>query len=189
MLNILKDARRFKPALGFISRFLIVYVAGNVMYGLFVQYHHPRPDPATVAVTGQSVRLINWFEGGREVSILELDSRVAMVEQNNIIVRVFEGCNGLNVMIVFLAFIIAFSGWRTQILVFVLVGISVIHAMNLTRIILLFYLAKENSPYFYYFHKYIFTSTIYAIVFLLWVVWIYRSNAGKQTYQRSQNSA
>jgi len=181
----LGDIERFKPALNFMSRFLIVYVVGNLTYGWFVYYYHPQPDPATIAVTRQSVLLINWLQKKDETEILIQDSRVAIVQNNDIIVRVFEGCNGLNVIIVFLSFIVAFSGQKKSILGFLAVGIIIIHLINLGRIVLLYYLAKIESSYFYYFHKYIFTSAIYAFVFLLWVTWIYKTNAGRQAIHKA----
>jgi exosortase family protein XrtF len=88
------------------------------------------------------------------------------------ILRVYEGCNGINVMIVFVAFLFAFQGLSRRGSVFILIGLMIIHLANLLRIVLLFWVAKEYQIYFYYVHKYIFTAILYVIVLLLWWVWV-----------------
>ena len=97
---------------------------------------------------------------------------VRMMSGDQIILNVFEGCNGLNVIIVFLAFILAFGGSVRKMFWFIPVGLLAIHAFNLGRIMLLYFLSYTGSNYFHYFHKYLFTAVIYGAVFFLWWLWI-----------------
>jgi exosortase family protein XrtF len=88
------------------------------------------------------------------------------------VLNFFEGCNGLNVMIVFLAFMAAFGGNRKNILWFIPLGLLIIYFANLARLTMLYYVAEYFQSYFYFVHKYLFTAVIYVIVFGLWTIWI-----------------
>ena len=44
--------REFKPTIFFLGKFLGLYIAGNLVYGLFVTAYDPLPDPATRWVSG-----------------------------------------------------------------------------------------------------------------------------------------
>jgi exosortase family protein XrtF len=89
-----------------------------------------------------------------------------------VVINVYEGCNGINVIIVFVAFLVAFGGPPKSLVLFGIGGIVLIHLFNLARIAFLFFLALSNSRSFYYYHKYLFTATLYGVVFLLWAVWV-----------------
>jgi exosortase family protein XrtF len=115
-----------------------------------------------------------------EIELNSLRPTVFIKAENKIVISVFEGCNGLNVMIVFVAFVLAYSGPATKICWFVPGGLILIHAMNLFRVAMLYYMARFQPLYFYYFHKYLFTAFLYAVVFGLWWLWIYMLN-GKTT--------
>jgi exosortase family protein XrtF len=164
--------KEFKPAILFLIKFLLIYVAGNVAYGFFITAYAPGSDPITELATRQSGAIIKIFNP--DVNVLSLDDEPVVLISNakGVVLRVFEGCNGLNVMIVFLAFLIAFGGRMWPLILFSIAGIAMIHFGNLARIILLYYTATGWRELFYYFHKYLFTACLYLLVFLLWYWWI-----------------
>ena len=164
-----------KPALKFLGLFLGVYLIGNVLYGLFIEWNYPASDAITNIVSHQSSWLINQWRGHETMALQSSTGPIVLiVENSNTILRIFEGCNGINVMIVFVAFIIAFGGVSKQGALFMMCGVIAIHMANLLRIALLFWVAKNHEMYFYYIHKYVFTAALYVIVLLLWLVWVSR---------------
>jgi len=88
------------------------------------------------------------------------------------VLNIFEGCNGVNVMIVFIAFMVAFGGPVKKMLWFIPAGLLIIHLFNILRLVLLYYTDLYYEEWFYYFHKYLFTAILYIVVFILWAVWI-----------------
>jgi exosortase family protein XrtF len=162
----------FRPALFFVFKFVLIYILGNMLYGLFIQAYRPGPDPVTELATRQTVHIVGWFTTDVSAESLATEPVVSVSHSGRIILRVFEGCSGLNVMIVFVAFLVAFGGQPRQMLIFGMVGIALIHVGNLARIVLLFYTASWWPMLFYYFHKYLFTACLYLLVFALWYVWI-----------------
>jgi exosortase family protein XrtF len=168
--------KEFRPAFWFLAKFLLIYFVGNVVYGVFIEAFGDHPDPATRWVTFQTVALlkVSGYDCTAQESVAS--PTVLMMEDKDLILRVYEGCNGINVMIVFVAFLFAFQGPPRTLAWFLPLGLIVIHVANLFRIGLLYHTAIHHQQFFYYFHKYFFTAILYLIVFALWAFWVFKIN-------------
>jgi len=169
----------------FLMRFFAVYLALSWVYGRYIAHYDtldpPRTDPFTREVVYEVTRLASWL--GYETDV-KLDDHLiypAAEEQtydsihlNGLIgVGVEEGCNGLSIMILFVAFVLSFGGNAQQAAWFVPAGLVFIHLANLGRILFLAILNVDfGGKHFHFFHKYGFTAVIYAAVFALWFVWV-----------------
>ncbi|MEX2234242.1 MAG: exosortase family protein XrtF [Cyclobacteriaceae bacterium] len=171
-MELLKE---FKPALMFLGKFLALYFAGNILYGIYIESYE-QADGVTRLVTAQTSWCLDHT--GYDTSIEDVvgQPKIAMKATGDVVLYVFEGCNGLNVMIVFIAFLFAFGGPLKTLALFLPLGILIIHLFNLLRIGLLYHLALNDSRQFYYYHKYFFTAILYIVVFGLWAVWVIRFN-------------
>ena len=176
---------QFKPALLFLIKFLGVYVVGNIFYGLYIAHYLPQSDPVTGWVSYQVAEVYSIFDQTISVVPNLIRPTISLVDTvtNDTIINVFEGCNGINVVIVFLAFIVAYQGTLKRTIIFSCIGFLIIHLFNLARIMLLFEQAKNHSPYFYYVHKYFFTAILYFVVVLLWWFWISKFNSLKDDHR------
>src|SRR5690349_14558020 len=162
-----------KVIIVFLVKFIGLYILLNTIYGFWVESYRPDADPLTRVVTVQSAALIRIFEN--DVTVRNVPGQNIPVAQNDrIVIEVFEGCNGLNVMIVFLCFVVAFSGSAKRTIIFCLAGIIAIYLANLLRVSLLFFVSKYYREGLYFIHKYAFTGGLYALVFLMWYLWIQR---------------
>lgn len=164
--------RQFKPAIFFLLRFVGVYFVGNILYGVYVESYGNSPDPFTYLVTLHTSTVLNLGPSHTSARVNAHLPTVNLDTPQKTVLRVYEGCNGINVAIVFVAFIIAFGGPWNKMSLFIPVGLVIIHAFNLVRISLLFYVAQYFQSAFYYVHKYVFTLFLYAIVFGLWSIWV-----------------
>lgn len=173
MTGLIKE---FRPALLFLGKFLVFYFVANMFYGAYIESHGDNPDGITRFVTNQTVSLLTVCGYNTSAENDPSVPHIRLKDQQLTVLNVFEGCNGVNVMIVFVAFLVAFGGPFKKMIFFILGGLLLIHAFNLIRISLLFYLARYNNSHFYYYHKYFFTATLYLVVFALWVIWVIRFN-------------
>jgi exosortase family protein XrtF len=166
--------QEFKPSILFLGKFLGIYLVANLLYGLYVQSYGPGPDPITDVVTQNSAWVLRTL--GTEATAVALEHKpyVLIEFDGREIVSVFEGCNGINVVIIFVAFIVAFSRPSKKWLWFIPLGLVVIHGFNLGRIGLLFYVTQHFPGYLYFTHKYLFTAIIYVAVIILWYFWVTR---------------
>lgn len=175
-----KVLNTYKPAIFFIVKFTGLFVLMNTLYGLFIERYHPTSDPLTESVSIQVGALLSVFHNGIDALPLDEKPYVTLLLDNRAIVQVYEGCNSVNVMIVYLSFIIAFSGRMVQTIIFIVLGCVAIYAINLLRVGLLFEIALNYPNYLYFFHKYLFTAFIYVVVFILWILWVKRTMDAKR---------
>ena len=87
-------------------------------------------------------------------------------------VLIAAGCNGVEAMILLIAAMLAFpSPWRHK-LVGIAIGVIAIQALNLVRIVSLFFLGMWNETAFEWAHLYVWQALIMLdalVVFLLWI--------------------
>jgi len=166
------ELKRFLPALYFVLKFVGLYVVGNIAYGLMVEHYDPKPDPVTRAIAVQTAALLNHTGFPSETKDNPAQPNVILSWSGRNILAIYEGCNGLNVMIVFMSFILAMGPYTNRMIWFVSSGLLLIHVMNLARIYGLFMVAVYLPEQFYFVHKYLFTAFLYVIVFITWIIWI-----------------
>jgi len=97
-------------------------------------------------------------------------------------VEIAAGCNGVEAMILLIAAMLAFpSPWRYK-LVGIGIGVIAIQALNLVRIVSLFFLGMWNETAFEWAHLYVWQALIMLdalVVFLLWIRSLPRTTGGR----------
>jgi exosortase family protein XrtF len=171
--------KEFKPTIFFLLKFVGIYVVGNFLYGAYVTAYEPSPDPVTHWVSDHTAVVLTACGWPTVTQDREDKPTTKLVHDGKNILAVYEGCNGINVIIIFVAFLIAFGPLSRSLLWFIPVGILIIHIMNLGRITLLFWVAIYRKEYLYFTHKYFFTAILYVVVFLLWMWWVRKFSSKK----------
>ena len=84
------------------------------------------------------------------------------------------GCSGLELFLVFTAFIFLLGGrWKDKAW-FILMGCAIVLFLNIVRIIALSVVYYHTPQYLQFNHKYTFVLIIYAAIFYLWIIWLRR---------------
>lgn len=164
--------KEFKPTILFLLKFVGLYLVLNIGYGFYVSSFEPRPDPVTHLSTNHTAVALSFLGFPSQAIDLPAKPSVAIVHNSKTVVSVYEGCNSLNVMIVFLSFVFSFGKLNRALLWFAPMGLLIIYAINIIRIGLLFLVSLKLPHFLYFSHKYLFTALIYLIVLLLWIYWI-----------------
>jgi len=87
-------------------------------------------------------------------------------------VRIERGCNGVEALIILFAAIFAFPApFKSKVIGFA-IGFVAIQALNLVRIISLFYLGQWNQVAFEWFHLYLWQALIILDALVVWLVWL-----------------
>lgn len=168
---------KYKSVIKFIGTFLVVYIALSVAYKFYLQFSDGSkfyPDYFTHLVAKQSESLLNTFGYSSEVVPQPNEPSMMLRVKGKYLARVVEGCNSISVVILFVSFVIAFSGRLKETVLFVLSGSVLLYTVNLIRIVLLsmgLYHFPGKSDFL---HSVIFPSIIYGMVFLLWMFWVNR---------------
>jgi len=174
-----------KKVIFFLIRFLSVFGTLSLVYGAWVKSFNERADAISWLI-GYNLKFL-FGSSNLQLSQSATNPSVDINYLGTTSVTLFEGCNGIAVMILFIAFIFAFKGRWLDLVWFAPLGIFVIHAFNLARLSALIILAQQHSEFFHFVHKYLFTLIIYSGVFLLWVFWV--KLAVKRNQQNAQTSA
>ncbi|RKS25798.1 exosortase family protein XrtF [Flavobacterium endophyticum] len=166
---------QYRPFFIFLLKFFVTYGVLTFFYQLYLNSFDAarfETDGFTKFVATQTNDALLLF--GQDAYTLPHPSQpsVKLFLNEKFIARVVEGCNAMSVMILFVAFVIAFKGkWKHTVL-FVLAGILIIHVLNILRIALLAIALYHYPKYEHVLHGVIFPLFIYGVVFGLWVLWV-----------------
>ena len=83
-----------------------------------------------------------------------------------------EPCNGIKVFGLFAIFILSFKGDLIKKLIFIPIGILIIHFLNIISIALLTYISAVNPYILDFNHNITFQLFIYGSMLALWYLWI-----------------
>lgn len=168
---------KYKSVIKFILTFLLVYGVLTFAYKLYLDYSDGSvyyPDYFTNLVAKQSDELLHAFGYDSQIAKHPDEPSMKLIINGKYLARVVEGCNSISVIILFVAFIIAFAGKFKTTFFYILVGSVLIYIVNLLRIVIL-----SIGLYHYPWrreelHTVIFPLIIYGMVFLLWMFWVNR---------------
>jgi exosortase H (IPTLxxWG-CTERM-specific) len=151
-------------------RFSILFIV--LLLGLFtVEVLQPVQAnvilPFTAGIAKVSVFLIELFDSG----VISFGKVIQDVE-SGFAVSIEPGCNGVEALIILFAAIFAFPAPLKSKLVGFAIGFVAIQALNLVRIISLFYLGQWNMTWFEWFHLYLWQALIILDALVVWLIWL-----------------
>ena len=154
------------PAGRFIGTYALVLSASFLVLAL-------RPvndrvvNPYTTLVSHEARLVLNLLGEGAVVSGQVLSSP-------RFSVAIFNGCNGLEAILIFVSGVVAFpASWRRK-LVGIVVGFLAIQAFNVVRVVSLFYVGALRPQWFSVSHVFIWQSLVIVFGVVLWLVWARR---------------
>lgn len=169
-MSLLKKNR---PFFLFLIKFGVSYLLLSGIYALYLnQFDNGEPDGVTHMVARQARGLTNFLGQDASIEKHTKEASYRFFINGTPAARIVEGCNAVSVMVLFVAFIVAFSSTFKRTALFIVAGILVLHLLNIVRVSLL------CMGYYYYpeykklLHDIVFPLFIYGVVFLLWIVWV-----------------
>ena len=129
-------------------------------------------DGITQMVATQSEKVLLLFDSHSYTMPNLKEPSVKLYYHDKWVARIIEGCNAVSVIILFISFVIAFTGRLKPTVLFILGGIVLIHVFNVIRIALLCMAIFHYPAYQHFLHGVLFPLVIYGVVFSLWVIWV-----------------
>lgn len=168
----------------FLIRAAVLFAGWKILY-LFILIPSEVPDAWLVKQLGSgTASVLNVVYGTNEFkAVATRRQKVYGSDEVNVtfsnvqkeekkLIGIYQACNGLELMILYAGFIIAFAGkWRTKLL-FVVAGLFGLYIINVLRLVMLGYICIEYPAHFQFAHKYLFNLVVYAFTFLLWVWYV-----------------
>lgn len=148
----------------FIARFAVAALAQFLL--LMAPAVRPFVDGFSETLATLSASLIRLFGG----SCVQTGAVLSTLNRG-FAMQVLDGCNGVNVIILLWAAVVAFPAkwsWRA---VGLLGGAVAIQVLNLLRLISLFYLGQFSRPVFEFAHLYLWETLIILDAMVVFVLW------------------
>lgn len=164
-----------KPFFIFLVKFLLFYLVFTFIYKQYLNQFDVSKnevDEITQLVANQTVLFTRLFEDDVVALLHENDPSVKILYKEKYVSRIIEGCNAISVIILFAAFVFAFSSSLKRTFLFILIGGVLVYILNVIRISLLLYALYYFPQYESLLHETVFPLFIYGVVFILWVVWV-----------------
>jgi exosortase family protein XrtF len=176
-LNALKTYfRQYRPFFIFLFKFFAVYAGLTVLYKLYLKQFDNllvfEVDDFTHLVANQVQKLLLFFNYECSLAVHTNQASIKLYLEHVYVARIVEGCNALSVIILFAAFVAAFSGKWKHTIGFILGGSVLIHILNVIRIALLSIALLHYPEHESLLHGVVFPLFIYGVVFGLWVIWV-----------------
>jgi len=149
------------------SRFLILFLS---ILGISFTVIALRPVndafvvPYTTLIAKVAGTLLGWF--GEDITI-----NGCVLRSPRFAVTIYNGCNGLITSLIFISGVLAFPAKISAKAIGVIGGLLAIQAINMVRIISLFYIGIYLPKLFNSSHIFIWQSLVIIAGVTLWIVW------------------
>ncbi|QHT65761.1 exosortase family protein XrtF [Rhodocytophaga rosea] len=161
----------------FLIKALFLYVLWNVIYHSWISKDTKVEEKMTSSIALVSSRIMNWWGYNMQYKDYYENNHFEYSEikyNNKPLVLIANPCNGLNLIMLFIGFIIAYPGnWRLK-GVYIFFGSILICLINLIRVQILLLNSIHYQSSFEFNHKYTYTVAVYLCVFALWMIWANR---------------
>lgn len=129
----------------------------------------------------QALVVMPWTEGlarlsAAVVTLFDPDvaafGRVLQSTRNGFAVSIEAGCNGVEAALILICAMIAFPApWKHR-LAGIAIGLVAVQALNVIRVVTLFYVGQWNERAFEWAHLYLWQALVMLDVLIVWMVWI-----------------
>ena len=164
-----------------------MFLAGSVMlilwkaiYTFWLEPNRILDAPLTNLVAKQTAQIMQWIWPESNYSCENVAkahkgdlgatiNHISILKDGIKTISIADNCNGLELMVLYAAFIIIMPGKHTRKMAFISFGIPALHVANLFRCTGLVFLHLQWPGAFDFAHHYLFKIMVYAISFLLWI--------------------
>jgi len=177
----------------FLQKALLFFIIWKIVYGFFIHDSQIIDFPLTTHVGESSVLLLNTFMSDFEVkNILTsyeyngklIYSGVSDIYHNNkLVLHIADVCNGLELMVLYIGFIICMPSTFWRKVRYIIVGIILIDLINILRCAGLIYLREYLELYFNFAHHYLFKAAVYTSTFVMWWYFARKINLKNEAVQ------
>jgi exosortase/archaeosortase family protein len=157
-----------KPIKHFLLKSLLVFVVWKLLYHLIL-YPARVPDSQLTHITAViTKKLIQFHYPDSVIRIEKMNAplpREILLMNNKKIVGIADGCNGLELYILYIGFLICFPASVRKLLLYTAIGLLSIFVLNNIRSYIITLLNINNSSYSDVAHHYLFKIFIYGVMF------------------------
>jgi archaeosortase B (VPXXXP-CTERM-specific) len=110
------------------------------------------------------------------LSVVSDEAKLAgnMVHLGSFSVMIIEECTGVFEALIFMAAVLAYpTGWVDKLIGFLL-GVPILYAFNVVRILVLIWVGRFHYTLFEFMHVYFWQATLILMITSVWLLWIFK---------------
>lgn len=188
-----------KTLINFVLRVALIYFGWKLLFLLLGEEKVPIDERVWPWLSNiwesfnDSVRIIllkitqTWFDAkGMETEII---NNYRLWVKDYALLGVGNYCLAIQLWIFFVALIVSYSGKWYNKLWFSILGVLLINAINVVRLIVVVYAAHRNPDLVQFNHDYVYNVVIYIFTFFTWVIWVkYFSDTNKKKIKSNEET-
>ena len=159
-----------RPVVRFFVKAFLLFVVWKALYIFLLLPGRVLDRPLTRFVGNASVSALNVLAGGSAYTATEVKESMDIRRNGEQTLRVADACNALELMVLYIGFILCFPAPGRRKAVFIFSGCLLITLFNVLRCMALVQIFVDYRTYLDFSHHFLFTFLIYAFIFLLWYI-------------------
>lgn len=180
-----------KPIRLFLGKAFLLFIVWKIIYNIFLYDSRYLDHPLTTNVADVSVYVLNnlgdmsGFTSVRKIDKYPFQGTKAEYEisaiyhHDNVILHIANVCNGLELMVLYVGFIICMPALFWRKIKYIILGLITLHLINIIRCVGLIYLREYYHQYFDFAHHYLFNAMVYTGTLLIWMLFSRKINLKK----------
>ncbi|CAN5735511.1 hypothetical protein BH10BAC3_BH10BAC3_31070 [soil metagenome] len=157
------------PVKLFAKRAILLLAVWVLIYHVALKPHRiPDRLLSNTTATATAALLSAWYE---PATFIEKDGWACVIINNTSVIRIGDPCNALDLMALYIGFILCIPTNAKRVLLFIAGGIIAIFILNTLRCNALAWLAINKNEWVDFAHKYAFTAIVYCVIFYGWVLY------------------
>lgn len=172
----------------FILRAVAILIVWKLLYLIFLLPTRVLDKPLSHSVAMGTIRVLNTtthshdFSNKSEIGNIPTDNGMAPAPLENVyyhgrnIVSIEDGCNGLELIVLYIGFIACMPAAMKRKIIFSIGGSVLIYVVNVIRCAGVAYIILYYPKYADFAHHYVFTFIVYGLIIALWLIFSKKLN-------------
>ncbi|MBS1671481.1 MAG: archaeosortase/exosortase family protein [Bacteroidetes bacterium] len=166
----------------FLKRALVIFIIWKLLY-TFILFPLNTPDTQLRNATSWgTIQLLKWKFPH---NIISQENRIVIdklkeeetnldfiLKDNKKIIGIADGCNGLELYVLYIAFLFCFSAGWIKMVTYIVAGSAIIYVGNILRCYFISIMNIDRFNLMEVAHHYVFKLIMYAVIFGLWVLFL-----------------
>jgi exosortase family protein XrtF len=160
-------------------RALLIFIGWQLLYSfLLVPIRIPDRQLTNITCFSTAKLLSVFYDNVGTIYTHNNATRSAIITVNGHgVLGILDPCNALDIIVLYISFLFCFPGTMSRRIMFIIIGLPYIYFINTIRCALIAWLNMAHKGWVDISHHYIFTASVYLLVFYLWTIYTKKDTA------------
>jgi exosortase H (IPTLxxWG-CTERM-specific) len=152
-----------------VLRFVLSFVISLTVLGFVYSFVTARYENSLVPVMRLTATICGWIASLFAPEAFWWDR---VVSTRGFTLEIIDECTGVLEIVIFTAAVISWATSVRKKLIGILIGVPIIYAFNIIRIVVLLFVGAQSQAAFDFFHLYFWQVTLILMISSVWIAWL-----------------